>query len=278
MKSKIIFITLLLFAASCGNNQSEKNGNIIENKAKKDTASYNKVADYKFFYALANLPSPLQIINTLYGTSVAYNKALLNPDANAEKYMTSYKKSINYGIYGMDLAYIANYGKNQDLLDYYLTTKKLAVELGVQESFEQFSKRFNENQTNRDSLIRLIDMAYSETDKVMKSNERLQSSSQVLAGAFVESIYLALMLLKDSEGCDPCKQVFNSIYEQKGTLQNLVSLFREFHKDKESSQLLSDLETVKTMFETINDPSQMNKQTLNWLATEFAKVRSNMIN
>jgi len=277
MRNKIIFITLLMFAASCGNNQTEKSGNIIDNAAKKDTASYNKVADYKFFYALANLPSPLQVINTIYGTSVSYNKGLLNPDDNVEKYLTGYKKSVNYGIYGMDLAYIANYGKNQDLLDYYLTTKKLAGELGVQESFDKFSKRFNENQSNRDSLIRLIDMAYAETDKFMKSNERLLSSSQVLAGAFTESIYLGLMLLKDSEGCDPCKAVFNSMYDQKLTLQNLVSLFGEFKNDKESAALLSDLETFKATFDKITDPTQMNKTTLNELAAKISVVRSNMI-
>jgi hypothetical protein len=270
-------LVLIVLLGSCGNRQQENSGNIIDNNPKKDTAGYNKVADYKFFYALANLPSPLQVINTIYGTSVGYNKDLLNPDGNADKYLTAYKKSVNYGVYGMDLAYIANYGKNQDLLDYYLTTKKLAEELGVQESFDKFSKRFNENQGNKDSLIRLIDMAYAETDKYMKSNERLQSSSQVLAGAFTESIYLALMLLKDSEGCDPCKAVFNSMYEQKLTLQNIVSLFKEFKNDKESAQLLTDLEAFKAVFDKITDPSQMNKGTLNELAAKIAVVRGNMI-
>src|SRR5207247_1661839 len=101
----------------------------------------------------------------------------------------------------IDLAYIGNYGKNQDLINYYLVTKKLAEELGVEESFTKFTDRFKENEGNRDSLIRIIDMAYAETDKYMKSNERLLSSSQVLAGSFAESLYLSLMLLKDSEGC-----------------------------------------------------------------------------
>src|SRR4051812_46937538 len=94
-------LALIVLLGSCGNHQQENSGNIIDNNPKKDTASYNKVADYKFFYALANLPSPLQVINTIYGTSVGYNKDLLNPDGNADKYLTAYKKSVNYGVYGM---------------------------------------------------------------------------------------------------------------------------------------------------------------------------------
>jgi hypothetical protein len=156
--------------------------------------------------------------------------------------------------------------------------KDLSRELGVEESFDKFSKEFEANQDNRDSLIKIIDMAYAETDKYMKSNDRLRSSSHVLSGAFVESVYLALMLLKDTEGCIPCEAVFVRVYEQKLTLSNLISLLKEFKdKDPESASLLADLETFKQSYDEIKDPSEMNVQSLNMIAEKIAIVRAKMI-
>lgn len=270
-------LALSLVLVSCGGNKPDNQNPTIEEKIAKDTTAYNKMADYKFFYALANLPSPLEIINTVFGTDVAYRKELLNPEGNADKYQTTFQKSVNYGIYGIDLAYISNYGKNQDLINYYLVAKNLAEELGVEESFTQFSDRFRANEENKDSLIKIIDMAYAETDKYMKSNERLLSSSQVLAGSFAESLYLSLSLLKDSEGCIPCQQVFNAIYRQKATLQNLIELLKEFKSDKESAKLLADLEMFKATFDEIKSPDDMNRAALNKIAEKISVVRNNMI-
>ena len=269
-------VAVPLALVSCSGNKPASETS-LEEKIAKDTTSYNKMADYKFFYALANLPSPLEIINTVFGTDVAYQKDLLNPEVNAQKYLTTCQKSVNYGIYGIDLAYISNYGKNQDLINYYLVAKTLAQDLGVEESFTKFSDRFRANEENKDSLIKIIDMAYAETDKYMKSNERLLSSSQVLAGSFAESLYLSLALLKDSEGCIPCQAVFNSIYRQKATLQNLIDLFKEFKNDKESAQLLADLETFKKTFDEIKTPNDMNRESLNKMASAISVVRNNMI-
>jgi hypothetical protein len=281
MKNPLRILTagfvLPLLLISCNGSKSGKQEQSLQEKIAKDTTTYNKLADYKFFYALANLPSPLEIINTVYGTNVEYNKSLINPDNNVDKYLTSCKKSLNYGVYGVDLAYIGNYGKNQDLINYYLTAKKLAEDLGVEESFTKFTDRFKANEGNRDSLIRIIDMAYAETDKYMKSNERLLSSSQVLAGSFGESIYLSLMLLKDSEGCIPCKAVFESIYRQKATLTNLIELLKQFKNDKETAQVLADLESFKVTFDEIKTEDDMNKQSLNKIAEKIAIVRNNMI-
>lgn len=275
MKSKLL-VLLLVFFAACTHKPKES-GNIIDNPETKDTSAYSDVADFKFFFAVANLPSPLQIINTVFGTPVEYKSSLLNPTENKDKYLTAYKKSVNYGIYGVDLAYISNYGRNQDLINYYVVAKDLARELGVEESFDKFSKEFEENQDNKDSLIQIIDMAYAETDKYMKSNDRLRSSSHVLSGAFVESVYLALMLLKDTEGCIPCEAVFVRVYEQKLTLNNLINLLQEFKNDPESASLLADLETFKKSYDEIKDPSEMNVQSLNMIAEKIAVVRAKMI-
>ena len=56
---------------------------------------------------------------------------------------------MNYGIYGIDMAYAAFYGQNQDLLSYYSTTKALAEKMNVQETFDRYTESFQRTPTTR---------------------------------------------------------------------------------------------------------------------------------
>lgn len=241
-----------------------------------DTTPYNKTADFKFFFTIANLPSPLEVINTVFNTDVPFDNSLLNPTKNVEKYLSSYKKSINYGVYGVDMAYIAYYGNKQDLYDYYDTARKLAQSLGTQETFDQFTDRFKNNSDNKDSIMVIVDEAYSETDKFLRSNSRLMAASYVLAGSFMESLYISTTLLKDQEANTKYNASFKEIFDQKLMLDNLVDLFKQF-KDKESVALENDLHQIKTTFDEVKNVSDINSKSLNKISAIVGAVRKKAI-
>ena len=243
---------------------------------KADTSPYNTKADFKLSFTIANLPSPLDVINTVYSTQVPFDNSLLNPTDNSEKYLNAYKRSINYGIYGVDMAYIAYYGNKQDLYDYYSTAKKLAGTLGMEKTFEKFSDRFKENSDNKDSVMVIVDQAYAETDKYLRTNDRLLTASFVIAGAFMESLHISASLMKNQEKNAKFNDTFNKIYEQKLVLNNLVDLFKEF-KDKDSAELEADLQNVKKVYDDLKDPSQVNKESLQRISVAIAMARNKAI-
>jgi hypothetical protein len=154
---------LFIFLISCGgsNQQAERNG-VDSTAIREDTMSKEtkELVDFKFFFTIANLPSPIEIISAIYNNEVPYNSDLLNPTNNESNYNTSFKKAINYGVYGIDMAYTAFYGQNQNMLDYYTTAKKVSHDMGVGETFDKFTESFRANEGNRDSLVKLIDRAY----------------------------------------------------------------------------------------------------------------------
>jgi len=272
-----VFIVSFLIVSCSGNKEkSTQEAESDSLKAALDTAAYNDFADFKFTFTIANLPSPLDIINTVYTTQVPFDNTLLNPTTNFEKYFTSYKKSVNYGVYGVDMAYIAYYGNKQDLYDYYSTARRLAESIGTQETFDRFTDRFEQNADNRDSVMAIVDQAYTETDKFLRSNSRLLVASQVVAGAFLESLYISTTLLKDQEPEAKYKSSFTKIYEQKLVLNNLIDLFKEF-KDKESTALQNDLQTLKSVFDTYKDASEINKASLQKISAAVATARNNAI-
>ncbi|MBP6649165.1 MAG: hypothetical protein KA281_06320, partial [Bacteroidia bacterium] len=205
------------------------------------------------------------------------NKEMLNSPSNEEKYNTAYKKAVNYGIYGIDMAYAAFYGQNQDLLEYYSTTRKLSEKLNVQETFDTFTQRFRENADNKDSLVSMIDRAYAETDSYLRSNHRLEVAAHVLAGSIMEVQFLSIELMKNENPTKANAAIFEKIYNQKLYLENLISLFDELKKYQSSKTLQTQLIELKKSFDAVKSPADLNKATMAGLSTAVAKVRAEMI-
>ena len=119
----------------------------------------NPEAEFKFTYTIANLPSPLQILDEFAQSGLPVNVSLLNPTENARKYQTSLKLAFNYGIYGIDLGYCVTNNRTLETIKYYSTCKQLAEQLNLSETFSRFVTRFENNAENKDSLARIIDEA-----------------------------------------------------------------------------------------------------------------------
>ncbi len=267
---------------SCGSNKSDQpteefmDTTTVEPQDSASVAA-RELLDFKFFYTIANLPSPMEIINAIYQHEVPFNKDLLNPPSAEGKYNTAYKKAINYGVYGIDMAYAAFYGQNQDLLEYYASTRKLSEKLGVQETFDNFTTSFRENADNRDSLIKMIDRAYAETDAFLKTNKRLEVAAHVLAGTIIEVQYLSIELMKDRERVKENADIFEKIYNQKLYVDNLLNLFTELKKIPSSAQLYIQLEELKKTYDSIKNPEDLDKANLDKLSAAVKKVRDGLI-
>ncbi len=244
-----------------------------------DTTAHKsrEMLEFKFFYTLANLPSPIDLINSIYKNNVPFNKDLLNPTGHASDYSTGFKKAINYGVYGVDMAYAAFYGQNQDLVDYYQTSKKMAEKLNVQETFDKFTESFRENADNKDSLVKIIDRAYYETDSYLRSNHRLEVASHVLAGSLLEAQYLSIELMKNTDQTTANKDLFEKIYNQKLYLDNLINLFSDLKKYPSSAGLLEQLKGIKKDYDNIKSVEDLNKTTMAVLSASVGSVRNSLI-
>jgi len=269
---------LVLTFISCNNPEKKAEENADKALAEDTLSGKTKeMVDFKFFYTIANLPSPMEMISAIYASKVPFNKEILNPTTSLENYNTSFKKAVNYGIFGIDMAYAAFYGQNQDLLDYYSTTRRLAERLNILETFENFTSTFERNAGNRDSLVKIIDQAYNETDHYLKANNRYMSATHVLGGALLEAQYLSVELMKNETRTPDNNNIFEKIYNQKLYLENLISLYKEIEKDPESAKFKTGLETIKKSFDEVHSIDGLNKATLAKLSIAINSVRNDLI-
>lgn len=263
---------------SCSSNKTEPTTETTaDTTAAADTTPINEMANYKFSYTIANLPSPLEVLEEFNSSGFPANADLLNSPDNVDNYHTSLKQAFNYGIYGVDLAYSVVNNRAPDIIKYYSCSKKLAEQLNLGETFNKFVNRFEVNANNKDSLKRVVDQAYASTDQYLRSNERLKTASEILAGSWIEGQYITVNLLKDAERTEQNEKLYNRVWEQRLYLENIAGIFNEFKDDAELSKIKKDMDALLELYKEPKDAKEINKDLLVRLSNNLAKVRNNII-
>ncbi|MBC7553204.1 MAG: hypothetical protein H7257_04430 [Taibaiella sp.] len=233
--------------------------------------------DFKFATLAANLPSPFDVVNDLYSYKAPYKADLLNPTANAEKYTTPFKKEINFGVYGIDLAYINFYGQNQEMLNYYNTIQKLAQDLNIASISEAYAERFKTNANNHDSVVVIVDNIFSATDAYLSKNDRYLVASHIIAGSIVEVNYLSLNLLKDIKRTPETEKLFVKVYNENLALYHLINLYEKY-TDKDSKMLLENIKVYRKSYdEIIKSADDMNAENITKAAAMITTLRNKLI-
>jgi hypothetical protein len=186
-----------------------------------DTSAVTSSGTMKIDGEIISIPSPTLLATLLLKANIPFNGQAVNPLQNQVNYTSETKKALNLGVYGADLAYVANYEQGQTNSDYFNVIAKLAGELGVLEHLDQtIVSRLNNNINNRDSLMALNATFFHAADKYLKSNERGDLASLVLVGGWVEAIHLSI------EPAYSNAEVRNRVGEQKysaRSIQNLIN-------------------------------------------------------
>ncbi len=238
----------------------------------------NDLTDFKFQMVISNIPSPFETIIELTKVGIEFNKDLMNKTENEKKYLTTTQKALNYGIYGVDLAYLATNKGNTQGTKYFITTHNLAASLDATEGLDKFAgSRMDGHWDNKDTVAKVMDEAYAETDKYLRSGERQLAATQILTGSWVESQYITLNGMKGLTKNEQNGFLFQKLYEQKLHIGHLNSLLQEYAKEKEFAPVINKLSGLNDEFKKIATVDDLTKEKVSELASEIAEVRALII-
>lgn len=199
-----------------------------------------------------SLPSPVQTAMLLEKNEVAFDESLLNPIANEELYINQFKKSLNMGVYGADLAYLSNYANAQLKLDYFKVVDQMAGDLNIRGNIDQsIIDRFAANIDNQDSLYALNAQLFQAADRYLKETDDTQIASLILAGGWIEALYLAV------NAADENPDLRKRIGEQGIAARSLVNLLSKIEHPEtlklasKLAQLASDFKGVEYEYEYV---------------------------
>jgi hypothetical protein len=205
-----------------------------------------------------SIPSPIQTAVLIKTSGSSYDGTLTNSIKNVPNYISAYNKALVIGIYGADLAYATIFDKNQEAINFLGAIEKLATEMELNNAIDQsVIKRFSRNMGKQDSLLVLSSVFFRNTDMYLKENDRAEVAALVLAGGWIEGLYLAY------NSSDGNEQVRQRIAEQKQSLESLIGLLGEDKVNADSATLVEKLNLLKAEFDLVNESYEYQRPETN---------------
>jgi len=239
----IIVIATFFILKGCKGESSEGVNNKVEGIDKN-----GKI--FKFKDRFFSVPSPFLIIDLIKKANTKYNPELLNSPSKLEKYSSNEKKALNLGVYTADMGYANIYEQYAQTIKYIKATKSLSSDLHIMNSNSiDVISEIESKIENPDSLNKIFANAFRETDLYLTDNDRSESAILVLAGAWIEGLYL----MTQTAIVNKNKLLLNRIGEQKYSVNNLLLMMSKHQKGKNDfdNNLLSLLNDLKLSFDMI---------------------------
>ncbi len=225
------------------------------------------------------VPTPYEITDALQKTKVKFNPDLLNPVDNYPHYVTTLAKALNLGIYATDLSYANIFNDSQLTLKYFDVIKKISNDLEIIGLFSpQLWQRIEQNLNNPDSLYRITTQTYYKTYSYLFNRGKGDISAIILAGAFVEALYLSAKSLPLSQDPD---FIYKKVAQQGFTIEQIMNLLQKF--DKTSDYVdpvidqLSAIYRIYRKFSYDDDKVQYNKNDVNLILKIAVQLRQSWV-
>ncbi|GAJ14958.1 unnamed protein product, partial [marine sediment metagenome] len=182
-----------------------------------------------------NISSPIEMAALVQSLGVPYSRKYLAPTKNVDDYITSQSKAFNLGVFGADLGYLNMYNRTAAVIDYITAIKTLADGINVGQFFDFTTlKRLATNNQNLDSLMYISVHSFNLMDTYLRENNRSNLSALIIAGVWVEGLYLATQVAKER----PDDRIAESIGEQQIILNQLMIVLNNYKKDKFITNLI----------------------------------------
>lgn len=291
----VLVIPISLAIESCNSGQKNKDDAIKKDLLDKssDTTQSRIV---KLNNTLFSVPSPYQAAIFISEQNIPYNRGILN-DIQTSSYNSTFFRSANLGVYGADMAYITLYEQSPDAMNYFSVIKGLAEKLELLGAFDKSTiERIENNIGNQDSLLQILGNTYREADGYFKDNDQEHLACLVIAGGWVESMYLLTHL-----GETDNEELIQRVGENKKPLNNLIELLAPYTERSKNYKLLvesllelaSVYENVEINYEYVKSETipqdkltkvhtkvdvGMEKGTLNNIKEKIGEVRAFIVN
>lgn len=192
-------------------------------------------------------PSPAEMLSVIDMADFTFDGDLLNPAENVEMYLDTKAQTLNLGVYTTDLAYAALFGRHEETLDYLDAVRSLAENIRVTGAIdEEMIEKARNNVEYLDSLFEISNEAFVNMLFFCEKNNRPNTIIMLSAGAFVESLYLAISMAGDFENSG---LIVQHLAEQKYVIDNLI-LFAESIKDQDANvaSVIEDMKPIREIY------------------------------
>lgn len=266
-----VFVSLLSFS-SCESDKDEEtmeetNGmdSVLTNLAKQKINAQN---------VFTSLPGPQELTLLVEYSGLDYDAELLNNPDNLNRYTTDDAKALNLGIFGADLVYTNIYQQSQESMLFLKCVNSLCKNLGISGVFDERTvDRLEANKENRDSILTIVSKSFWTADEFLRNDGRPSTSSLMVAGGWLEGLYLSVKVAGSSKN----NKILKKMSEQHESLKYLITLMEEAGVKGEAAFVLEGLRDLKGTYDKIQPNMVMDETQLKELDQKVSSLRKKII-
>ncbi|MBK7669451.1 MAG: hypothetical protein IPJ32_20175 [Sphingobacteriaceae bacterium] len=277
----VLPLTLGVLLFSCGGNkETEDAGEHADTTAytvPEDTTpvTVNEEVKFKFDFAIANIPSPVNMINDISSWGVDYDNSLLNDPKKSNNYKDEFTKSVTLGIYNIDMAYAMVNNQGQDVMKYMKTVLVQSDNLGLKGAVDRMvGKRAESNLSNKDSLLNILSDIFVKSDSYLRTNERVYTASSVFAGTWIEGLYLTCKIGENTTNAEAKTKAHKAVWDQRFYLKNLIDLLEDYKDKKEAVALNDEFKKIHAEINEIKDAKDIDDTKFKSISAKIYALRN----
>jgi hypothetical protein len=176
------------------------------------------------------------------------------------------------------MSYAMVNNKGEDVLKYMKTVVTTSDALGLKSAVDQMvGKRAEENLSNKDSLLKILDEIYVKSDSYLRTNERVYTASSVFAGSWIESLYLTCKITESTTDATIKEKGYKHLWDQRFYLKNLTDLLNDYKDKKECVALNNELKKIHAEIDAIKDPKNMKEAEFKSISEKIYALRASII-
>jgi hypothetical protein len=246
---KYFFLVLIipaLLVGGCKSDNSKRKPGLLDDS--ETTEIVDRIETIKQVYHLS--PSPAEMLSVINVAELSFNVGLLNPQENMDNYLDTKSQTIGLGIYITDLAYAALFGRHEETLDYLDVVRTMAEQIRVTGAIDdELIENARNNVEYLDSLFDISNEAFINMLFFCERNDRPNTVIMLSAGAFIESLFLAVNLAGDNGQAD---YILQHLADQKYALDNLM-MFSGSLKDEDPNvaAVIEDLKPIEEIYNSL---------------------------
>lgn len=222
----------------------------------------------------ASIPGPNELSRLVDDAGLEYDPSLLNNPDDINKYLSDNFKALNLGIYGADMAYANIHEQSQESMLFLKCVNTLCKALGISGVFDERTvDRLEANRENKDSLLTIINKSFLQADKFLRENQRPHTSSLMVAGGWIEGLYLSAKVGTQSKN----KKFIKKMSEQGPSLDDLITLVETARVTGDGTFVLEGLKDLKVSYEKIQPNMNMDDSLLAEIDQKVSALRKKII-
>ena len=244
IKNVSLLLVGLLFITACGQRPSE---NLEVNMDDVDVGEL-QISSETMNEIIQNIASPIEVAALISSLNIPFSTTYLADPDNLSTSTTSFEMAFSLGALSADLGYLNMYEKTGTAVNYLSSINRLADALQIGQFFDFATiKRLATTSSDLDSLMFISINSFNNMDDYLRETERSNLSSLMIAGVWLEGLYLATQVAIQNSNED----LKSMIGEQKLILNDLLLILNNYKNEEVILDYINDLEIIKSVYDDV---------------------------